>query len=187
MSIDLTGSLRRLKPQRVARPLLRRDDAQLPFVTDEQGVGGELLLDTNVYLDVLQGRTPPEVDRLLELRINNHSTVVLAELTHLFGRLDPADVRTKPTLAELRSVLDGIPSHRLTAPSSRAFGEAGMLAGLAVRLTGRLHGLELLNDALLLLHALETGCILLTRNMRDFDLLQQLVPASQILVYRQNP
>lgn len=59
-----------------------------------------------------------------------------------------------------------------------------MLAGLAARLDGREHGLPLLNDAQLLLQAAEQGCALLTRNVGDFDILQQLQPQAQVIVYR---
>jgi len=153
-------------------------------VTAESGPGPELLLDTSLYIDVLQGRTPPELDRLLTFRILNHSSVALAELTHLFGRLDPAHPGTRAALRALGDTLGDIPPHRLTSPSVRAFGEAGILAGLAARLTGRAHGAELLNDAVLLLHAAETGRTLLTRNVGDFDALQQLEPSAEVLFYR---
>lgn len=184
MSFSLAQSLRRLKPQRAATSLIRRADAELPLVTAPAGPGPELLLDTTVYIDVLQGRTPPEVDQLLTLRVLNHSTVALAELTHLFGRLDPRHPGTRAALDMLARTLNDIPAHRLTVPSVRASGEAGMLAGLATRLTARAHTPELLNDALLLLHAAETGRVLLTRNVSDFDFLQQLAPWARVLVYR---
>lgn len=186
MSFSLARSLRRLKPQRIAPALARRADADLPFVTAGAAPGAELLLDTGVYIDVLQGRTPLEVDRLLDLRILNHSSVSLAELTHLFGRLDPSHPGTKTALSELAGTLRDIPPHRLTAPSVRACGDAGMLAGLAARLGGRAHGAALLNDATLLLHAEETGRVLLTGNVEDFDLLQQLAPSARILLYRRS-
>lgn len=184
MSFDLAAALRRLKPQRVASRLARRPDGVLPFVASPAGPGAELMLDTCVYIDVLQGRTPGEVDELLVLRIVNHSSVVLSELTHLFGRLDPAHAGTPGALRALRATIEDMPEHRLTRPSVRACGEAGILAGLASRLTGRSAGAELLNDAALLLHASETGCVLLTRNVADFDLLQQLVPQAQIVLYQ---
>lgn len=185
MSFDLAASLRRLKPQRAAKPLARRPDARLAFVSPPVAPGPELMLDTCVYIDVLQGRTPPEVDDLLALRVVNHSTVALAELTHLFGRLDPARAGTRKALRELGGVIRDIPAHRLAAPSVRAAGEAGMLAGLVARLGGRGSSAELLNDAALALHAAETGCVLLTRNLADFDLMQQVMPANQALFYRQ--
>lgn len=59
-----------------------------------------------------------------------------------------------------------------------------MLAGLAARAAGLAHGVGLLNDALLLLHAAESGCVLLTRNIADMDRLQQLAPHAAFLVYQ---
>ncbi|HLY55682.1 MAG TPA: hypothetical protein VKS60_09000 [Stellaceae bacterium] len=186
MTFDIAASLRRVKPQRSGLQLSPRNEADLPFVTASIGPGAELLLDTGIYIDILQARMPPEVKRLLASRTQNHSSVALAELTHLFGRLDPNHKGTAASLAALRLALDRIPQHRLTAPSLRACGEAGMLAGLAARLTGRAPGTELLNDALLFLQAGESGRTLLTSNIRDFDHLQQLAPWPQILFYRRS-
>jgi predicted nucleic acid-binding protein len=184
LSFELRRSLRSLKPQRALRPYAARSDLDLPFVTAEMDAGPELLLDTTVYIDVMQGRLPAAVERLLKLRISNHSSIALAELTHLFGRLDPAHPGTKRALDELADVVAEIPPHRLTVPGVGVFGEAGMLAGLAARVTSAADGADLLNDALLLLHARETGCALLSRNVRDFDRLQQLTPQANVLLYR---
>jgi predicted nucleic acid-binding protein len=142
------------------------------------------MLDTCVYLDVLQGRTPAVVDELLRLRIVNHSAVALTELTHAFGRLDPADPRTRDVLRELGATIADMPAHRLSTPSVRAAGEAGMVAGLIARLSGRASGADILNDVTLALHAHETGCVLVTRNIRDFDLVQQVVPTLRMALYR---
>lgn len=147
-------------------------------------VGRELLLDTSVYIDVLQGRAPVAVDQLLQTRIVNHSTVALAELTHLIGLLDPAHPGTASVLKILGLTIDDIPPHRLTLPSTRAFGEAGMLAGLAARVTGQSNGKALLNDATLFLQAAEMGCDLLTGNIRDFDWFDQLLPGTGVVLYR---
>jgi len=149
--------------------------------------GAELLLDTCVYIDVLQGRTPPGADNLLEVRIVNHSTICLAELTHLFGRLDPSHPDTKGVLREVRRTIEDIPAHRLSSPSEVVMGEAGMLAGLVTRLSGgdRSEKSALLNDASLYLQALERGWIILTRNSRDFDYFDQLLPADRVLFYEQ--
>lgn len=183
MSFDRARSLRRIKPQRNAAPLARRADPDLPFV-GRPGSGAELLLDTCVYLDVLKGKTPIEIDELLQLRIVNHSTVALAELTHLYGRLDPTHAGTRRVLSAISAVIDDVPAHRLTNPSERAFGEAGMLAGLVARLRGRTAGSDLISDALLFLQAREMGCALLTANSSDFDLFDQLLPGSGLLFYR---
>ncbi len=184
MRFDRRASVRRIRPQRRGPPLARRADADLPFVTGETLAGRELLLDTCVYIDVLQGRTPIAVDRLLQMRIVNHSTVALSELTHLLGALDPGRPQTADVLKALGRTIDDIPQHRLTAPSARACGEAGMLAGLTRRLTGQLNSVKFLNDALLFLHAAEAGYDLLTGNVGDFDLFDQLIPGTGVLLYR---
>lgn len=185
MSFDLARALRRIKPQRAASDVQRRSLANLPTVQAPISAGAELLLDTCVYIDVLQGRTPEAVDDLLQARIVNHSTVCLSELTHLFGRLDPTHSGTKGVLREIRRVIEDMPGHRLSAPTANAMGEAGMLAGLAARLSGAASGgsQTLLNDAGIYLQALERGWIVITRNVRDFELFDQLLPAGRVLFY----
>ena len=105
--------------------------------------------------------------------------MALAELTHLFGRLDPKHPGTAPTLRELTGIVADIPERRLSMPSPQAFGEAGMLAGLAARLSGRPHGQAALNDALLHLQAAEGGRMLVTRNAGDFGWLRRLSPRAE--------
>jgi len=154
----------------------------------ERATGGpQLLLDTCVYIDILQRRAPESVKSLLAARLCNHSGVVLAELTHLFGRLDPRDRRTSKVLAELSGVIADMPAHRLSAPSLNVLGEAGILAALASRLAGGESARDraLLNDATLYLQAIEQGQVVLTRNIREFDWFDQLLPRSRVLFYRQ--
>lgn len=183
MGFDRKASLRRIRPQRPGARLARRPEVELPLASKKPVIGRELMLDTCVYIDVLQGKTPLEVDHLLENRIVNHSSVALGEMTHLMGALDPADKRTASVLKMLGRTIDDIPGHRLNAPSARMFGEAGMLAGLVTRLSGQPHSIALLNDALLFLQAAATGCDLLTGNRRDFDFLDQLMPGTGLILY----
>lgn len=187
LSFDLARALRRIKPQRTEKTMRRRPVADLPRLQTPISAGLELLPDTCVYVDVLQGRSLASVDELLETRIVNHSTVCLAELTHLFGRLDPAHPATKTVLREIRRTIEDIPGHRLFSPSETAMGEAGMLAGLVARLSGAERGERpaLLNDASLYLQALERGWIVLTRHVRDFDYFDQLLPVGRVLFYGQ--
>ncbi len=190
MSFDLDATLRQLKPQQRTACPLPRPEEQLPWAKDAPPIAGPLLLDTTVYIDLLQGTTPPEVDRLLQLRTCNHSAVSLAELTHAFGRLDPGHPETKAALRQLReTITEDIPPHRLQAPEDDSWGAAGILAGLIFRLRGlpknQGHERKFLHDALLYLQARKLGCAVLTRNIGDFDLLNQVVPSGQILLYRQ--
>src|SRR5712671_533046 len=133
---DLRRSLRRIKPHRFIPPIHRRPRAELPFVSGAPAAGGELLLDTCVYIDVLQGKTPTELDTLLELRTLNHLAVCVAELTHRFGRLDPRHPGTDPVLRTIARTVAAIPPHRLTAAASDVVIEAGILSGLVFRLCG---------------------------------------------------
>jgi predicted nucleic acid-binding protein len=185
LSFDLKRSLRRLKPGRRTTRLIRRSDDALPFVPARAAGGLELLLDSCVYIDVLQRRAPKELKSLLAARLCYHSGIVLAELTHLFGRLDPRDDRTARVLAEISGVISAMPAHRLSAPSLRVLGEAGILAALAMRLAGIERGCEqaLLNDATIYLQAVEQGQTVLTRNVREFDWFDQLLPGNRVLFY----
>lgn len=188
MGFDLSDALRSLKPQKHTGTLERRADGDLPWVTGEAAFGAPLFLDTSVYLDVLKGQSPAEVDTLLTHRTCHHSSVCLSELTHAFGRLDPAHVSTKAVLGTIAATIEDIPSHRLHAPDGVVWGQAGILAGLLFRLShlpkGEGHERRFLNDALICLQARQLGANVLTGNVRDFDLLAQIVPTARIIFYR---
>ena len=191
MAFDLGSALRSLKPQRRSAGLERRPDSALPWAGNQPPVGGALLLDTSVYLDVLQGRTPEAVDNLLTYRLCHHSAVCLAELSHVFGRLDPAHPATKSVLGAVADTIEDIPAHRLHAPDATAWGRAGMLAGLLFRLShlpkGEGHERRFLNDALIFHQAGMLGATVLTGNVGDFDYLSQLVPSVRAIFYRAAP
>jgi predicted nucleic acid-binding protein len=189
LSFDLDATLRWLKPQRRKVCPQPRGDEQLSWVNEASPAGGPLLLDTTVYIDLLRGTTPEEVDSLLQLRTCNHSAICLAEMTHAFGRLDPAHAGTAQALKQIRATISqDIPPHRLYAPGSDVWGSGGMLAGLMFRLRGypknRGHERKLLNDASLYIHARKLGCSVLTSNVEDFDILNQLVPSGRVIFYR---
>ncbi len=190
MSFDLKTSERALKPQQARSPLTARAETELRWAANEPRAGRPLLLDTRVYIDTLQGRTPAAVDDLLRYRNVFHSAVCLAELTHAFGRLDPANPATKAALAAIAGTIDhDIPRHRLFAPDLDSWGKAGMLAGKALRLAqipaGQGQERKLLNHSLIYLQARKVGAAILTRNRRDFDFLNQLVPTGAVIFYRQ--
>jgi len=139
-----------------------------------------------VYIDALQGRSPLALDRLISLRICNHSAVCLSELTHMFGRLRPLDPRTSSALKVMRNTIRDIPAHRIVAPDTETWGTAGVLAGILFRLGSYAAGAErkCLNDALVFLQGRNLGWPILTGNIADFDFLNQLVPDGRIMLYR---
>ncbi len=186
LGFDLDAAVRWLKPQRRTQPLVRRKDRELNWVDDAPVIGAPVLLDTTVYIDVLQGRSPLVLDEFISLRTCNHSAVCLSELTHAFGRLKPTDPRTARALKAVRQTIRDIPSHRLTAPDAGTWGAAGILAGLLFRLGSYPSGAErkCLNDALIYLQARKLGFPVLTGNLKDFDYLNQLVPDGRVMLYR---
>ena len=187
MRIDLARSLRRIKPERFGGSLPRRNDADLDFVEAAASFGSPLLLDTCVYIDALEGNLPPGMEVLLRARTLMHLSVVLGELSLNFGRLDPEHPRTHEHLDELAQMFEDIPRHRLDdAVTAGVLLEAGILSGLVFRLGGFQPGQEVaaLNDATIYLHALEHGYTVLTRNIRDFDFMNQIVPPGRVLFYR---
>ncbi len=186
MSFDLDAALRRLKPSRKRRPLHRRPEEKLEWIEGVPAAGGPVLLDTTVYIDTLQGYSPESLDALVSIRTCNHSAVCLAELTHAFGRLSPADSRTDKALRVLRRTVRYIPAHRLVEPDVATWGEAGILGGLLFRLGCYPAGAQrrCLNDALIYLQGRRHGWPVVTRNVADFDFLNQLAPDGRILLYR---
>lgn len=186
MSFDIEAALRWLKPQRRVQPLTRRKNHELNWIDDTPVIGVPVLLDTTVYIDTLQGRSPCVLDAFIRLRTCNHSAVCLSEMTHVFGRLDPADPRTGRALRAVRETILDIPSHRLSAPDAETWGAAGILAGVLFRLGSYSSGAErkCLNDALVYLQARKLGFPVLTGNLKDFDFLNQLVPDGRVMLYR---
>ena len=173
MRVDLARSLCRIRPERFGGSLPRRDDADLDFVEIAASFGPPFPPPPPppipcVYIDGLEGNLPPGVETLLRLRTLMHLSVVLGELSHNFGRLDPEHPRTHEHLDELAQMIEDIPRHRLDdAVTAGVLLEAGILSGLVFRLGGFQPGQEVaaLNDATTYLHALAHGYTVLTRNI----------------------
>lgn len=186
---NLDRALRRYKPEKHAANLPHRDEAELPFVDREDLAGAPLVLDTCVYFHVLRGKTPRKVDELLGARTVYNSATVIGELTHRFGARLPANEKEKAAREKLATAIRCIPVHRVVTPTVAMWGEAGILAGLRARVGGfsQLANQSTLNDALVFLQALATGAVVLTENVADYDIFQQLVPAGRALFYRALP
>lgn len=170
-----------------AGTLSRRDDAALPLVGDAVRAGASLILDTTVYIDQMQGRLPEVVGALVEIRTVFHSTVAVAELMHVIGRLDPAHPETANVVAQVRTQVTAIPEHRLREPDADIQAQAAVLAGVLCRVQGYANDdrLRALHNAMIFLQARKLGLTILTRNIKDYDFLLQLVPDGRALLYRQ--
>lgn len=163
-----------------------RPHDKLVFVDDKVSAGAPLLLDTGVYIHQLKGRTPSGLDVLVRARLVNHSVVAVQEMMHALGVLDPADARTKTSASAIRGLVDAIPTHRLFAPTSDVMLDAAVYAGVLCRLRGyaKDQRMKALHDCTLFLQARGLGSTLVTANVGDFDLLQQMQPDGHVLFYR---
>jgi hypothetical protein len=168
------------------KTLARRGDDELPFV-DEERIGGQgLLLDTSVYIDQMQDRSPQVLEELIARRQVNHSTVAIQELMHAVGMLNPSDVRTGRVIARIGGLIKAMPPHRTFAPDIEILGRAALLSGILCRLQGyeKDGKLRALQDCVLFLQAQKLGLVALTANVGDYDILLQLIPAGRALFYR---
>lgn len=182
-SFDASIRWARFDPQRT---LSRRNAADMPYIGQQAEAGQELLLDTCVYIDGLQGRAPDVVGEMLNVRLSNHSTVAVQELMHTVGVLDPAHPGTKDVIRQIGIVLAGMPAHRIFTPDADVLGRAAHLSGILCRLQGYRKDARLraLQDSVLFLQAQKLGFSVLTANVSDFDYLLQLIPDGRVLFYR---
>jgi predicted nucleic acid-binding protein len=150
------------------------------------GRPAKLLYDTTVYIDILQNRFPQNGDLTIRAAEAWHSPVTEAELAAAIGLLDPAQSKTREIIEQIVAVIERRPSYRTITPDFEVWREAGVLSGLLARLQG--YGKDqrrrALNDALLFASARKYGCAVLTRNVADFDFLQQLDPSGKVLFYK---
>ncbi len=173
----------RFDPQRT---LTRRSDNELPFVNPGSIGGQGLLLDTCVYIDQMQDRSPQILDVLIAQRQVNHSTVAIQELMHTVGVLNPSDARTATVIDVIGKQIRAMPPHRIFAPDTEILGRAALLSGILCRLQGyeKDGKLRALQDCVLFLQAQKLGLVVLTANVGDYDILLQLILAGRVLFYR---
>lgn len=173
----------RFDPQKT---LARRGDEELPFVKTGVIGGQGLLLDTCVYIDQMQDRSPQVLDDLIAQRQVNHSTVAIQELMHAVGVLNPSDARTAGAVAEIGKQIRAMPPYRIFAPDTEVLAKGALLSGIMCRLQGyeKDGKLRALQDCVLFLQAQKLGLVVLTANVSDYDILLQLIPKGRALFYR---
>ena len=115
-----------------------------------------------------------------------NSSVCVAELAAGVGHADPALPTWRPMREHYKAVIEKMQPSRIITPDSVVWSEAGLIAGVLARIQNyqRQQRLDCLNDALILLSAARVGLSVLTENRKDFDLIQQLVPAVRFIHYQ---
>jgi predicted nucleic acid-binding protein len=186
LSSEFQGALRRLKADKHRAQLRPRAESELEFIGTTSHRPAKLLYDTTVYIDILQGRFPQQGEAMLRATEAWHSPVTEAELAATCGLLDPAHSQTPEIIKQVAAVIDRRPSYRTITPDPEIWRKAGVLSGTLARTQG--YGQEqrrrVLNDALLFATARKYGCAVLSRNVRDYDLLQQLDPSGKVMFYK---
>jgi len=158
------------------------------------------MLDTSFYIDRLKRKLPPAIVEFVAARSLKHSAVACGELAVSLGILTPAHPTMPLYRDPILGLLDAIDMVDTIAPSSRAWAEAGVIAGILAR-TQHLNRSrrelgeaeaccqrgkrrKLLNDALVFLSAIEVEAVLVSANVHDMDLLLRMKPEAQVLLYR---
>ena len=185
MSSDVQNTLNRLKWHKHYDKLKPRPKAGLAFLGRTSKAPKKLLYDTTVYIDILQDHFPSDGDLAIRALDAYHSPVTEAEMLFAIGRLDPAHPETAANLKKIADVLEKRPLHRTLLPDQSIWRDAGAMTGILIRLQGYSDGdrQRLLNDALIFCTARKHGLAVLTRNIGDFDLLQQLDARGNVLFY----
>ena len=146
------------------------------------------MLDTTVYLDALKAPgLPTSIATLVARNVVLHGAIACGELAVSIDHLDPAHPRTAAHRVPLIEALSRVAPTRIIAPSADAWAEAALIAGILARIQGyaREGRREVLNDALMLLTAMEARTTLVSRNVRHMDLLLRFRPDAGVLLYNQ--
>lgn len=186
MPSDPGGLLARHDPAAWTRTLAYRDRIDLPFDAATVAVEIPVMLDTTVYLDALkEPGLPAPIQTLVARKIVLHCAIACAELAVSLGHLDPAHPATAAHRAPLVEILQRMAPTRIFAPSADAWTEAAVLAGILARVQSfpRENRRAMLNDALMLLTAIEAGAVLISRTIRHMDLLLRFRPDARVLLY----
>jgi hypothetical protein len=185
LSSDVQSIISRHDPARWSKTLARRPKAELPFDPLQVPAKASLLFDATVYIDQLKGQLPRPIVDLVAARTVLHGAPALAELAVTIGALEPADRRTRATLAPIVDLLTRINPARIVVPSYEIWLEAATLAGILARTQAipKADRRKFLNDTLLFLQAADAGAIMISRNSRDLDLLLQMKPRVGVLLY----
>jgi predicted nucleic acid-binding protein len=183
--MEIDRILRRCRAALDQNALPLRDVTDLDHFDDGEVAGERVLLDTCVIIDQLQGRLPDEVEDRISARTIVHSPIVLGEMSFLIGNLDPRNAETVKAVSLITSLLGRIPDHRILPLAPEDLIRGNILSGVMARVLGypKEARRKAQNDAALAAQASRLGCLLVTRNVADFDRLSQLEPKMRVAFY----
>ena len=183
--MEIDRLLRRCRAALDQSTLPLRETTDLDLFEEAEVAGERVLLDTCVIIDQLQGRLPAEVEDRISARTIVHSPIVLGEMSFLIGNLDPRHGETVTAVSRITSLLDRVPDHRILPLLPEDLIRGNILSGVMARILGypKEARRKAQNDAVLAAQASRLGCLLVTRNVADFDRLSQLEPKLRVAFY----
>ena len=139
-----------------------------------------------MYVDILHGRFPEGGEAMLRAADAWHSAVAEGELASVCALLDPSHPNSRSVISEIVAVVHRMPAHRQISPDREIWRVASILTGTLARLqrVPKPDRRRILNDALIFASARKYGHTVLTRNVVDFDFLQQLDPSGNVVFYK---
>jgi predicted nucleic acid-binding protein len=183
--MDIDRIIRRCRIARETTILTARPLEELDRFAESDVPGERIMLDTCVIIDQLQGKLPQAIQQRVTARTIMHSPVVIGELSFLIGRLDPKHPGTGEAIAAIRDLLAAVADHRIFDLTPDDVARGNILAGCMARLLGHDRGSrrKVQSDAVLAAQAARLGCLLVTRNVGDFDHFSQLEPRLRVAFY----
>ncbi|MGY6569804.1 MAG: type II toxin-antitoxin system VapC family toxin [Salinarimonas sp.] len=183
--MDIDRIIRRCRTARDATILTTRPIEELDRFAESDVPGERIMLDTCVFIDQLQGKLPEAIEERVTARTIMHSPAVIGELSFLIGRLDPKHPGTGDAITAIRDLLAAVPEHRIFNLTPDDVARGNILAGCMARLLGhdRESRRNVQSDAVLAAQAARLGCLLVTRNLGDFDHISQLEPRLRVAFY----
>jgi hypothetical protein len=100
--------------------------------------------------------------------------------------LNPDHTGTAKVVRAIEKLIQSMPTHRVRTPDVDTLARAAVLSGVLCRLQGFQNDQrrKALQDCVLFLQAYKDGLTVVSRNIRDFDVLLQLLPKGRVLMYR---
>ena len=184
--MDFKNLLRSICFAQRATALPTRPDSELTSFGNIFEEGEPIMLDACVYIDQFHDKMPADIVARIATQSIYYLSLVLSELSFLFGCFDQTDPNTKGNLNTIKHLLSSFPDERVFIPLAQTMMRGAILAGSMARI---LHYIDAqhrkgLIDAMIATHAIERNLFLVTRNVADFDRFSQLNSKLKVAFYR---
>jgi len=143
------------------------------------------MLDTNTIISGLKDKLPGPIRAVVAQSASVASAVVIGEMVQGLFSLKPADARSAGNRRIIERTIAELEKSPILTPNDSEW----RLAMACLAVLGRCNDLDRstrahwLRDALIYVSARSAGVTLVTSNLREFDLFQQLLPGGEVLFF----